>query len=76
MLGYYANRMISEHTRVNVHKPPFSQNNHQSKADLIFTYLKPPETNLMVYNSPNFLQFLLSVSKTAANSHGLFSLHP
>jgi len=51
--------MISEHTRENVHKPPVSQNNHQSKADLIFTYLKPPEINLMVYNSPYFLQFFL-----------------
>ena len=74
MLGCYANRIISEHKTENVHKSPVSQNNHQSEADLIFTYLKPPEINLMVYNSPYFLQFLLSVSKTAANSHGLLCI--
>jgi hypothetical protein len=57
MLGCYANWMISEHTRENVHKPHVSQNNHQFKPDLVFTYLKPTEINLMVYNSPYFLQF-------------------
>ena len=56
MLGCYANQMISEYTRENMHKPSVSQNNHQSKVYLIFTYLKPTEINLIVYNSTYVLQ--------------------